>query len=66
MLQRKVVGSLGCMLKGRTGNKEVKKTLCNSIIVPTLIFISETWTCNEEEGSGIQTVDRSYLGGLVI
>ncbi len=36
---RKVVGSLGRMMKGRTVSMEVKKGLRDGIIVPT----SETW-----------------------
>ncbi len=44
---RKVVGSLGCMMKGRTVNMEIKKALCDSITVPTLMYASETRTWNE-------------------
>ncbi len=32
------------MIKGRTVNMEVKKALRDSIIVPTLTYMSETWT----------------------
>lgn len=41
---RKVVGSLGCMMRERTVSKEVKKALRDSIIVPTVTYASETWT----------------------
>ncbi len=40
---RKVVGSFGHMMEGRTGNMKIKKALCDSIIVPTLTLASETW-----------------------
>ncbi len=40
---RKVVGSLGHMMKGRTVSIEVKKELRDGIIVPTITHASETW-----------------------
>ncbi len=39
---RKVVGSLGHMAKGRTVSMEVKKGLCDGIIVPTITYARET------------------------
>lgn len=39
---RKVVGSLGHMMMGRTVNMEIKQELCDSIILPTM-STSKTW-----------------------
>ncbi len=41
---------------------EIKKALCDSIIVPTLVCASEIWTCNE--GQRIQAVEMSYVGDV--
>ncbi len=40
---------------------EVKKTLWESIIVPTLTYAIETWTWNESQRFGIYAVEMSYL-----
>ncbi len=40
---RKVVGSLGCIMKVRSVSMEVKRDLRNTVIVPTLTYASETW-----------------------
>ncbi len=45
--ERKVVGSLGCMMKGKAVNMEIKKALHDSITVPTVIYTSQTLTNNE-------------------
>ncbi len=59
----KLVEPLGCLMKDRTLNMEIKKALCDGIIVPTLTYASETWTWNEGQGSRIQAVEMSYLRG---
>ncbi len=56
---RKVVGSLGRMMKGRIVSMEVKKGLHDGIIVLTITYASETWVWNER--SRIQAVEMSYL-----
>ncbi len=58
---RKVVGSLGCMMKGRTVSMEVKEGLRDGIIVLTITYASETWVWNERQRSRIQAVEMSYL-----
>ncbi len=60
---RKVVGSQGCMTKGRTVGLEVKKGLCDGIIVPSITYASETWVWNKRQRSKIQAVEMSYLRG---
>jgi len=60
---RKVVGSLGRMMRERTVSKEIKKALRDSIIVPTVTYGSETWTWNKCQRSNIQAVEMSYLRG---
>ncbi len=39
---RKVVGSLGCLMNGRSVSLEVKRDLRNTVIIPTLTYASET------------------------
>ncbi len=51
------------MMKGRTVNMEIKKALHDSITVPTLMYVSETWTCDEAQRIRIQAVGMSYLRG---
>ncbi len=58
---RKVVGSLGHTLNGRSVSMEVKRDLRNTVIVPTLTYASETWTWNESQRSRVQAVEMSYL-----
>ncbi len=58
---RKVVESLGRMMKERTVSMEVKKGLRAVILVPTLTYASETWVWNESQRSGIEAVEMSYL-----
>ncbi len=58
---RKVVGSLGRIMKGRSVSMEVKRDLRNTVIVPTLTYASETWASNESQMSSVQAVEMSYL-----
>ncbi len=58
---RKVVGSLGHMMRGRTVSMEVKKGQRDGIIVLTMTYARETWVWNERQRSGIQAVEMSYL-----
>ncbi len=44
---RKVVGSLGRIMKGRSVSMEVKRDLRNTVVVPTLTYVSKTWGWNE-------------------
>ena len=53
---RKVVGSLGRMMRERTVSRDVKKGLRDGIIVPTLTYASETWVWNVNQQSRIQAV----------
>lgn len=43
---RKVAGSLGYVMKGRKVNLDIKKAWCDSIIVLTLMYTTETWMLN--------------------
>ncbi len=51
------------MMKGRTVNMVIKKTLHDSITVPTLTYVSEKWTWNEGQRPRIQALEMSYLRG---
>ncbi len=58
---RKVVGSQGHIINGRSVSLEVKRDLRNTVIVPTLTYASKTWVWNESQRSRVQTVEMSYL-----
>ncbi len=58
---KKVVGSLGRIMKGRSVSMEVKRDLRNTVIVPTLTYASETWAWNESQRCRVQAVEMSYL-----
>ncbi len=58
---RKVVGSLGHIMNGRSVSMEVKRDLRSTVIVPTLTYASKTWAWNESQRSRVQAVERSYL-----
>ncbi len=53
------------MMKGITLDIEIKKVLCYSITVPTMIYASEKWTWNEGQRSRIHAVKvkMSYMRG---
>ncbi len=51
--ERKVVGSLGHTMNGRSVSMEVKRDLRNTVIVPTLTYTSETWARNESQRSRV-------------
>ncbi len=44
MKGRSVIGSLARVMKGRNVSTEVKTGLRNSILLPSLMYGSETWT----------------------
>ncbi len=44
---RKVVGSLGRIMNGKSVSMDVRRDLRNTVIVPTLTYASETWAWNE-------------------
>ncbi len=60
---RKVIGSLGQVMRERTVRREVKKTLRDSIIVLIVAYASETWVWNQSQRSKIQAVEMSFLRG---
>ncbi len=47
--ERKVLGSLGRIMNGRSVSIEVKRVLRSTVIVPTLTYASETWAWNESQ-----------------
>ncbi len=44
-------------------NVEVKRGIRKSVILPTLSYVSETWTWNAAQQSRICAVEMSYLSG---
>ncbi len=60
---RSVIGSLARVMKGRSVSMEVQRGLRNSILLPTLMYGSETWTWNRAQQSRVCTVEMSYLSG---
>ncbi len=61
MQGRKVVGSLGHIMNGRSVSLEGKRDLRYTVIVTTLTYASETWAWNECQRSRVQAVEMSYL-----
>ena len=43
---------------------EAKRGIRNSIILPTLTYVSETWTRNAAQQSRIRAVEVSYVRGV--
>ncbi len=60
---RKVIGSLGCVMRERIVSREVKKALRDSIIVLTVGYASETWVWNQSQMSTNQEIEMIYLRG---
>ncbi len=60
---RKVIGSLGCLMREGTVSKEVKKALRDSVTVPKEAYASEAWMWNKCQRSKIQVIKMSYLRG---
>ncbi len=60
---RQVMGALERVMKGRNVSVVVKKGIRNSVILPTLLYASETWTWNAAQQSRIRAVAISYLRG---
>ncbi len=44
---KSAIGSLAKVIKGRNVSTEVKRCLRNSILLPTLMYGSETWKSNK-------------------
>ncbi len=61
MQGRKVVGSFRRIMKGRSVSMEVKRDLRNTVIVPALTYVSETWAWNESQRFRVQAVEMSYI-----
>ncbi len=57
-----VVGTLERIMKGRSVSMEVRKGIKNSIILPTFLQASETWTWNVAI-TNAKAVEMSYLRG---
>ncbi len=53
----------GCGMKGRNVSLDVKRSLRNSILFPTLTYGSENWTWNGTQQSRVHAVEMSYLRG---
>ncbi len=55
------MGSLAGVMKGRNVSMDVKRSLRNSILLPTLTFGSENWTWAQQ--SRVRAVEMSYPRG---
>ena len=58
---RCVVGSLAKIMRDKNVSIEVKKGLRKSILLPTLMYRSETCTWNRAQQSRVRAVEMSYL-----
>ena len=46
---RKMIGFLECFMKWRTVTMEVKRELCDGIIVPTITYAGDIWVWNKSQ-----------------
>ncbi len=60
MKDRSVIGSLARDMKGNV-SIQVKTSLINSILLPTLTYGSETWAWNRAQRSRVRAVEMNYL-----
>ncbi len=60
---REVMGALERVMKGRNVSMVVKHGIRNSVILPTLSYVSKTWTWNAAQQSRIRAVEMSYMLG---
>ncbi len=58
---KKVVGSLGRIMNGRSVSMEVKKDLRNTVIVPTLIYMQAKHGPGMSQRSRVQAVELRYV-----
>lgn len=59
---RSIIRALTRVMKGRKVTMVVKRGLKYSILLPMLIYGSETWAWNRAQQSSISAVEISYLG----
>ncbi len=45
-------------------SKDVKRGLRNSILLPTLTYVLESWTCNGAQQSRMLAIETSCLRGM--
>ncbi len=60
---RQVMGAVERVMKGRNVSMVVKGGIRYSVILPTLLYASETWTWNAAQQSRIRAVEMSYMRG---
>ncbi len=60
---RSVIRSLARVMKGRIVSMKGKRSLRNSILLPTLTYGAETWTWNRAQHLKVHDVEMSYLRG---
>ncbi len=58
-----VVGSFAGVMKGRNVSMSVKRSLRNSILLPTLTYGLKNWTWKGVQQSIVRAVEMSYLRG---
>ena len=58
------MGTIGRIARNRKLTKNMRLAVHNGILVPTLMYGSETWTVNECELSKVCTVEMAYLRGM--
>ncbi len=63
MKGRSVVGSLTGVMKGSNVSMDMKRSLSNSTLLPTLTYGSEYWTWSRAQQSRVRAVEMSYLRG---
>jgi hypothetical protein len=57
----KVSGVLRKMLKAERLSRDAKRSMCESIVVPTLLYGSKVWATSAEDRSDGNEVHESYV-----
>src|SRR5215468_3024833 len=58
---RKVIGSMWAVNQSEQLSMEAKKAVYNSVVVPTVLYGSKTWVCQNKYVSKINAVGMRYL-----
>jgi hypothetical protein len=61
---RKVVGSMMGLARSEVLSTKAKLAVYNSVLVPTLMYGSESWVCQEQHKSKLHAVGMSFLRSM--
>ena len=61
---RKVVGSMAGLAKSGALSSKAKLAIYDSVLVPTLLYCSESWVCQSKHMSKVNAVGMSFLRNM--